>query len=135
MTRVSGLKSKIRHVALEGPGSFSTKTNPSEQEIQKLWLNLLKIYSIVHWRYAVSALPHTRNKEIFFKRNPLAGFPDTSGVTQKGKFWVAEIKRPKNKPTDLQRSWLKLFEDSQCLTAVLTNYDEMIAFIKTILDN
>lgn len=96
---------------------------------------MLELNQIFHWRYDVTGIPRMAGGRIKFIPNPLAGFPDTSGLTPKGRFWVAEIKRKGEKPTTLQQNWLTAFEKNNALTAVIRNYADMIAFKKIILEN
>ena len=65
-------------------------------------------------------------------KNPMAGFPDTAGVTAKGTFWAAEIKAYGEEPSDKQQMWLDNLKRSGAITAVINSHEAALAFLMQI---
>lgn len=69
------------------------------------------------------------------RKNPLAGFPDYAGITQKGRFWAAEIKGPKDRVSEKQSDWIRDLERSNALVQVVRTYDDCVDFVGRLMNN
>jgi hypothetical protein len=83
---------------------------PLEKDIQRAILSLLSFRGIMAWRVnsgAMSAQSSTGKKR-FMRFNGMPGMSDIAGILPGGQSLFVEVKRPGEKPTDLQANFLAL---------------------------
>ena len=62
--------------------------------------------------------------------NSVSGIPDICGYLPNGKALYIEVKRPKGKPTELQKHFLDNARESNCSVLVAHSVEEVIQFLK-----
>lgn len=75
-----------------------------ESKVQRSIIIRLRRLGIVLWRRNVGALTDSRGNHVRFAA---PGQSDLWGILPDGRHLEIEVKRPGNKPTDLQLAWLK----------------------------
>lgn len=99
---------------------------PREADIQRACLQYLHLIGWHVWRNNTGATraTDTRGKARFIRYGS-PGSADILGVTPRGQFLAVELKRPGNKPTELQAEWLERVRKSGGLAIVATSLDEL----------
>lgn len=111
---------------------MTPKSQLTTQNLDVHFANLLKIYQVLNWRSYVGPIIHRIRTKT---KNPMAGFPDRSGVTKRGRLWAAEIKGPGDRLSEKQMMWLAQLAANGCLTKVIKSYDDSVDFVSQIVQN
>jgi len=109
------------------------KSELSTSLLSAYLVQLLKTYSILHWRMPIDGI--RSGSSGVRRKNPLAGFPDYAGVTQKGRFWAAEIKGPGDRLSEKQNAWIQDLRGCSAFVEVLSTYDEVVDFVGRLIHN
>lgn len=100
-----------------------------ESQIQAQFIALLELYGVFYWRQHTQGVKFAKGRG----RNPMAGFPDVCGVTKKGQFWAAEIKRPGGKVSPLQTRWIEDLTRLNAITTVIYTYEDCVSFLTRLI--
>lgn len=106
---------------------------PTEAEIQRAILNLLKVHPKVAFagRFNRGMVPSSytnaqgQTRESYTQFNTLRGFPDIHGCLKGGKAIYIEVKRPGRKPTEDQAEFLERAATAGAFTMVATSADQV----------
>jgi hypothetical protein len=83
-------------------------TTPTEAEIQKSGIAILKALGWLVWRRNTGAMSGSHGGKKWFVKFGEKGMADTWGFTPDGRHCEIEFKRPGKRPTEAQLAWLKL---------------------------
>ncbi len=94
--------------------SYATSVNaggrpvPSEADVLKACLQLLKFRRIFHWRQNSGAMQtsNSNGETRTIRFTSINGISDIVGILPDGKFLAIEVKRPGGLPTEEQRDFL-----------------------------
>lgn len=98
------------------------KIVPTEREIQKAILRYLELRKIYCWRNNTGGFTDKRDHYYTFGKK---GSGDILGLTPKGRFISIEVKRPGNKPTPAQVSFMNVIRDNGGIAFVATSIDDI----------
>lgn len=106
---------------------------PTEQMILKQCLEVLALKGYLAWRVNSGAATAThKGKTRFVKFNSMPGCSDIIGVSPAGRFIAVEVKRPGNKPTDKQVSFLAAVADHGGIALWVTSADGLLRLLEDI---
>lgn len=95
---------------------------PSETDIVRQCLDLLRLYQILAWRNNTGALRDARRRLVHFGE---PGSADILGCLPGGRFLSVEVKRGKNRPTTLQLEWARVVRQAGGLALVVWSSQEL----------
>ena len=104
-----------------------------EQDIQKAVLQFLSLRGWFAWRVNSGAMSGEHNgKRWYMKFNGAPGCSDIIGVSPQGRFLACEVKRPGNKPTELQSAFLERVRASGGIGIVVTGIADLDQQLKAM---
>jgi hypothetical protein len=108
-----------------------TKYQPSEHEIQTAIINWFNYHRWFVWRNNSGMIAVGEGKYRRMVKMGLAGLPDVFAIKD-GILACVEVKRPGNKPTDLQKQRLEQLEEHGAWTLVAYSVDDVEKKFKII---
>jgi hypothetical protein len=83
------------------------KLNPKESEIDQMLVEIFAAGGIDLHRMPLGGVRGTANGKMFFRKNPLSGFPDRFGFypNGKGRLFGIEVKSPRGVLSADQEKW------------------------------
>ncbi len=105
----------------------------STESLSKYLITLLDTYQVLHWRMPIDGI--RSGSSGVRRKNPLAGFPDYSGPTKKGRLWAAEIKGPGDTLSDKQIAWIHDLEANNVIVGVIRSYEDCVDFVGRLIHN
>lgn len=105
---------------------------PLEKDIQKQILQYLALTKILIWRTnsGGARLPAGGGKTQYVRFNTAEGCSDLTGILPDGRFLAIEVKRPGEKPTELQQGFLDKVTTQGGLALVVSSVEELRLCLK-----
>lgn len=104
----------------------------TEATLLRFTINALKASGLLWWRVSNGASLYSKGKKTFFRKSPIAGFPDLAGLTPDGQFWAMELKTAKGTVRPDQERWIKNIKKSNGIAEVIRSPSDALKFIYTI---
>lgn len=113
--------------------SYATKVNaagrpvPSEADVLKACLALLRFRRIFHWRQNQGAATtrNSKGEERTIRFTSINGVSDIIGVLRDGRFLAVECKRPGNGPTEEQKAFLDAVRRRGGVALIVYDVDDL----------
>lgn len=102
----------------------------TEAELLRFTVDALKRSGLLWWRVSNGASLYTRGTKTFFRKSPIAGFPDLAGILPTGQFWALELKTKKGVISAEQRAWIASIRRSNGVAEVARSPEEVTDFIE-----
>ena len=107
------------------------KPNISEADIQRMILNILPYYKVKAFRVNTGKYTVGEGRDKRWIMGAPTGTPDIIGV-RNGQMVMIEVKRPSNKPTEIQTQVMKEWADHGADVFVATSVDDVIEHFKKL---
>lgn len=105
----------------------------SEADLQRQCMKFMRDRGILVWRNPIGPVLHRYMKNgamvTSWKKSPLKGFPDTSGIMRgkhRGKFFAIEFKSESGRTSPEQLAWHKDLMEAGVFVAVVRSFDELL---------
>lgn len=77
-----------------------------EADLLRFAHDALNKSGLLWWRVSNGASLYSKGTKTFFRKSPIAGFPDLAGLTRSGQFWALELKSQKGRVSPQQHEWI-----------------------------
>lgn len=104
----------------------------TEADLLRFTTNRLERSGLLWWRVSNGPSVYSRSNKTFFRKSPIAGFPDLAGLTPDGQFWAMELKTEKGRMRPEQTKWIEKIKLSNGIAEIIRSPSEALNFIYTV---
>jgi hypothetical protein len=104
----------------------------TEADLLRFTTNILNHSGLLWWRVSNGASLYSKGKKTFFRKSPIAGFPDVAGLTPDGQFWALELKTAKGRISPTQKNWIEKIKQSNGIAEIARSPTEVLKFIYSV---
>lgn len=101
----------------------------TEADLLRFTVNTLKRSGLLWWRVSNGPSLYTKGKKTYYRKSPIAGFPDLAGITADGKFWALELKTAKGRIRPEQSQWIQKIKESNGVAEVARTPTDVLKFV------